>query len=56
MFDHVNVELPERKVRTDESTGKRYYIIDGVDVNYPSVTTVVNHENEEFFAEWRKKS
>ena len=30
MFDHVNVELPERKVRTDESTGKRYYIIDGV--------------------------
>jgi genome maintenance exonuclease 1 len=54
MFDHVNVELPERKVQTDESTGKRYYIIDGVNVNYPSVTTVVNHENEEFFAEWRK--
>ena len=54
MFNHVEVKLPDKPVSTIEKNGKRHYIIDGEERSFPSVTTVIGHESEEFFREWRK--
>ena len=54
MFNHVEVKLPDKPVKTIEKNGKRHYVIDGEERTFPSVTTVTGHENEEFFREWRK--
>lgn len=52
-FNHLKNPIAcELKEVTKE--GKRYYSTPGGD--FPSVTTVVGHKKQEFFAEWRQKN
>jgi genome maintenance exonuclease 1 len=53
-FHHVDhgFVLPDLKSETKRN-GKRTYLTPNGD-KYPSVTTVVNHEKNEFFREWNK--
>ena len=52
MFNHVDSPVLEELNATTTEKGRMYKRDNGV--SYPSVTTVVGHEKNKFFAQWRK--
>ena len=52
-FKHNPVNL-SCELKEIEKDGKRHYSTPGGD--FPSVTTVVGHKKQQFFAEWRQKN
>jgi genome maintenance exonuclease 1 len=52
-FNHSIIPL-DVELKEVQKDGKRFYSTP--DGDYPSVTTVVGHEKQQFFAEWRKKN
>jgi len=52
-FNHNFVNL-SCELKEIEKDGKRHYSTPGGD--FPSVTTVVGHKKQQFFAEWREKN
>jgi genome maintenance exonuclease 1 len=53
-FIHKSKELPEVSLQEVTKDGRRFYATP--DGEYPSVTTVVGHEKQKFFASWREKN
>jgi len=52
MFNHVDSPVLEELNATTTEKGRMYKRDNGV--SYPSVTTVVGHEKNKFFAQWRR--
>ena len=53
LFNHDKLSLDSLLQEETSTTGRSYKTPDGV---FPSVTTVVGFEKQQFFAEWRKKN
>ena len=53
LFNHDKLSLDSLLQEETSTTGRSYKTPEGV---FPSVTTVVGFEKQQFFAEWRKKN